>query len=726
MKTKQDSSPGKISNFIAGGEKTIWTRLLKLFLFLPALIYLPGILGGIPFVSETAQYTDLLLTHYPNAIFLKNAILEHHAIPFWSNLIYSGMPFAANPLSGLWYLPGWIALIFPLPSGISLVLAFHSVMGAWGFYKLMIKEGTGEFAGILAGIAFGLLPKTAAHFGAGHVSLLYAIAWTPWLILTTRTDDRGWKTGLIMAGLFTADPRWSIYAGLLWASYIAAHRQIRTSKRGTFYLNAGLIAFLLASPLLLPLLEFTRFSTRSNMTAEDVFSFSLPPKNLLGIVIPGQAGNPEWFMYVGGILILIFIIQLLWKKERHKNVFWLSWLGISLIISFGSYIPGVGWLTKVPLISLLRVPARALFITGICFAAIAGNSSEDLIRGKIPGRIIRLTSFGVVLFSLILGGVVAFGANRTPLSLYWGFGFLIISAVGTATLYRINHIEYKQWILIGILTVDLLGAGFLSYSVKTRQQVFTKPDKVIRFIQDDEDRYRIYSPSYSIPQYIAAIKTAELADGVDPLQIETYTKFMAEASGVNESGYFVTIPPFKTGNPKIDNMDYEPNPFLLGLLNVKYLVSEFEIEVEGLTLVETIADSHIYMNNQFLPRAWVQQEDLMPSKELSSENIYPVRIVKLSPNKIHLETEGPGRLVLSEINYPGWVVVVDGERQEMDPAYGVLRSVVLEDGEHEIIFKFQPITIYAGLALAVIGWMNFLWKGLLDKNKHESFSVVKD
>ena len=165
---------------------------------------------------------------------------------------------------------------------------------------------------------------------------------------------------------------------------------------------------------------------------------------------------------------------------------------------------------------------------------------------------------------------------------------------------------------------------------------------------------------------------------------------------------------------------------MLGLLNVKYLVSEFEIEVEGLTLVETIADSHIYMNNQFLPRAWVQQEDLMPSKELSSENIYPVRIVKLSPNKIHLETEGPGRLVLSEINYPGWVVVVDGERQEMDPAYGVLRSVVLEDGEHEIIFKFQPITIYAGLALAVIGWMNFLWKGLLDKNKHESFSVVKD
>lgn len=190
---------------------------------------------------------------------------------------------------------------------------------------------------------------------------------------------------------------------------------------------------------------------------------------------------------------------------------------------------------------------------------------------------------------------------------------------------------------------------------------------------------------------------------------------MAEASGVNESGYFVTIPPFKTGNPKNDNKDYEPDPFLLGLLNVKYIVSEFEMKVEGLTGVETIADSHIYINNQFLPRAWVQEDDLLSSKELSSEKISPARIVKLSPNKIHLETEGPGTLVLSEINYPGWVVIVDGERQEITPAYGVLRSVVLEDGKHEIIFKFQPKTIYAGLALAAIGWMIFLWKEVLDK-----------
>ena len=74
------------------------SKYFLIFLFLPALIYLPGILGWVPFPSELSLYTDLLITHYPNAIFLRDSIIQDHTIPLWSNLIYSGTPFAANPL----------------------------------------------------------------------------------------------------------------------------------------------------------------------------------------------------------------------------------------------------------------------------------------------------------------------------------------------------------------------------------------------------------------------------------------------------------------------------------------------------------------------------------------------------------------------------------------------------------------------------------------------------
>jgi hypothetical protein len=150
-------------------------------IILPALIYLPGILGGIPFPSETAEYSDLLISHYPYAQLIKNSLIQYQAIPLWSSLIYSGMPLAANPLAGLFYLPSWIAFLFPLPAGISVVVALHSIFGSYGFYLFLKDEGLGEVASLTGALLFGFMPKIAAHYGAGHVTLIYAICWTPWL-----------------------------------------------------------------------------------------------------------------------------------------------------------------------------------------------------------------------------------------------------------------------------------------------------------------------------------------------------------------------------------------------------------------------------------------------------------------------------------------------------------------------------------------------------------------
>jgi len=301
-------------------KKSGKTGFWKVLLILPAVIYIPGMLGWIPFPSETAQYTDLLIAHYPNALYLRNAILQDHSIPLWSNLIYSGVPFAANPLSGVWYLPGWIALIFPLPAGISIVLGVHSVFGTWGFYKLLKSEGAGDTGSLIGGIAFGLMPKIAAHYGAGHVTMLYALAWTPWLLLESKNGVRWWRTGIILAFIFLADPRWAAFAGLIWISYYAAHRRYDIKEALLFYVKSSGIAFLIASPLILPMMEFTRISTRSMMTTDDVLLYSLPPEKLLGLIIPSSVGNTEWFMYQSGLIILLFILQLFIKEARKLNV----------------------------------------------------------------------------------------------------------------------------------------------------------------------------------------------------------------------------------------------------------------------------------------------------------------------------------------------------------------------------------------------------------------------
>jgi len=60
-------------------------------------------------------------------------------------------------------------------------------------------------------------------------------------------------------------------------------------------------------------------------------------------------------------------------------------------------------------------------------------------------------------------------------------------------------------------------------------------------------------------------------------------------------------------------------------------------------------------------------------------------------------------LVVSEINYPGWVVWVNGEKREIETAAGVLRAVKLESGRNEVYFAFQPGSLLMGLVLSIGG-----------------------
>jgi uncharacterized membrane protein YfhO len=91
-----------------------------------------------------------------------------------------------------------------------------------------------------------------------------------------------------------------------------------------------------------------------------------------------------------------------------------------------------------------------------------------------------------------------------------------------------------------------------------------------------------------------------------------------------------------------------------------------------------------------LPRAFIDGSD----KEIT--------ITKWTSNRIEIAAEGPGRLVLSELVYPGWVATVDGNPVEIEPHQTIFRSVNLADGIHQIIFEFRPISVFAGLAVFLI------------------------
>jgi uncharacterized membrane protein YfhO len=152
----------------------------------------------------------------------------------------------------------------------------------------------------------------------------------------------------------------------------------------------------------------------------------------------------------------------------------------------------------------------------------------------------------------------------------------------------------------------------------------------------------------------------------------------------------------------------------LGLLNVKYIISSYAMNVDGLTLLERIADSHIYENQYFMPRVWVE-ENILSESGINQNQYTQVKDLKISPNKIEVLAQGPGKLVLSEIYYPGWSAEIDGKNVSINTAYSVLRSVPLIEGEHKVVFNYVPISLYSGLVLALAAWIFLTWNCIQER-----------
>jgi hypothetical protein len=85
----------------------------RLFLF-SAFCLLPPVLlwrltlhpTGIAFAPQAA-FSDLLISHLPNAQYVHDSLTQFGQLPLWQTRILSGQPFAADPLAGLWYPPNW-------------------------------------------------------------------------------------------------------------------------------------------------------------------------------------------------------------------------------------------------------------------------------------------------------------------------------------------------------------------------------------------------------------------------------------------------------------------------------------------------------------------------------------------------------------------------------------------------------------------------------------------
>jgi hypothetical protein len=716
---------------------------LWILLLLAPLLYLAPLLADPAQVhaSPGSEYSDLIVAHWPSAEFLRQSLLRYGEIPFWNPHTLGGTPFAADPLSGLYYPPLWLALLIPAPLAFNILFFLHMAFAGIGAYRLARAEigGQAGWAGqagpLLAGIAFGGMPKLAAHVAAGHLTLVLAVSWTPWLLLAARAAARNrsvrrWALAGVLAGVvFLADPRWLIPSALAAAGYaLLSGGDCGPQPRRKLVLSwiphlavFGLFAAAVAAVLALPMGQFVSLSTRADLSGAEGSVLSLPFDSLLGFFFGGIAGSIEWVIYPGAVVLglvlaSLFPIHLSKHKlgevergdegeNRRSDAFWWVLFFLSVLLSLGSNIPGLMQLVgAVPGMGLLRVPPRWMFLAGLALAMLAARGLGRLETAADERGILKKAGFALAAGGLTLavaGGILGLPAALWQDGLIWG---------GLGAILFVGFLP-KSWslpagsALVCLAVIDLAIADGRMIDPNPADPISAGVGEISALLAKDAGEARVYSPSASIPLLAAVRYGLRSLDGIDPLILRSTAEVVSQAARVPPTGYSVTLPEFAAGNPRIDNRNIVPDWQRMALLNVRYIVAAYSIPSQMLFGCRPHQGIYLCADPFTMPRAWVAGG--IGTWDQPSAG-HAARIESESPNRVRLTADGPGIVVLADAYYPAWRATVDGEPAKLMEVGGWWRAVEIGTGEHVVVMSYDPSLSGIGLGITLLALLALL------------------
>jgi hypothetical protein len=590
-----------------------------------------------------AEHSDLAVTHWPNAHFTRRTLWQDGRFPLWRPTIMSGTPFAANPLAGLYYPLNWLLLFLPampLEIGFNLSALAHLWLAGAAMYALMRRGvGAGVWGALVAAVAYEASPKLLAHLGAGHVGWAQAWGWLPVAALcylemlkpkhdqvgrSSRARAVGWgvAAGAALAVQFCADVRMAVYTSAAAAVLVLAYiiHSPQSAVRALLLSFWSIVVFLgLAACQWIPTMVLLPETTRVSMTLGDAAVWSLPWRYLFGLLIANHGGFHEWMTYVGVSTLVLagYGVLASWRMLERR---WLVTCFVCLAVGAAWF--GLGenggtfqvlW-RVVPGMGLLRVPPRSWVLVVFAVAALAGMGVEGVRRMRRVRRALLLTvgtfpPLLVVGYWLVVGkpalNMVMFGV-MTPLAVTWVVLGSRIPAFPVGRSRKLG-IRKPETILGGVgvllVAIDLLIVDATLVEARSSEQVFSDGRAVAEWLAAQPGRFRIYSPSYSVPQQVAELYQLELADGVDPLQLRVYADYLVRAAGVADQGYSVTLPPYPSGTDDVRTAlrDAVPDAEMLGLLGVRYVVASLPVISVEFQPVGLFDGVYVYENPRARP-----------------------------------------------------------------------------------------------------------------------------
>ena len=576
----------------------------------------------LPFPPE-AEFSDAVISHWPNALFWRRAVLHDHTWPLWRPLLMSGQPFAANPLNKVWYPPQWLVLLIPPALHLNVLLWLHLTLAGAGAWTWARRTGLLTWPAALVGLGYAFAPRVIASAGAGHLDLVYAAAWFPWLlwavdrVIKPAEKRAAWCwLGIIAALCFLADVRLSLYAYATTSAYLL-WRWVTTSdpgwraamrRSGPRFVAAGLLAAGLTAVQWVPFLLMRADLSRSTITLKEAAANSLTPGQWLGLLIGDHGGSWETLVYVG-VSTLVLALVALWRRPRALALWGVLLLCVMAYAMGDHFIVWTALNRLIPPLRWWRVPPRVWLIAALIFPYLAGWGAQLLATQPPDRRVARLS-----VVALLGGGMVCGVFSTLTLSnqLEWTatVGTFALPGVALVMLLAMSGKVSRRGLMVLFTLVVVADVLWIDRTLieGRHKREWLEPYHALADYLDDAGAVRVYSPSYSLPQQAAAYWSIAQFGGVDPFQQAAYVRAAEAATGVEAGGYSITIPAYESENGDEDeqqsaadvlaiaNQDAMIQPDLLGRWLVTHVVSAFPIEADGLVLDTQIDDAYIYRN----------------------------------------------------------------------------------------------------------------------------------
>lgn len=509
------------------------------------------------------------------------------------------------------------------------------------------------------------------------------------------------------------------------------------------------------------------YATNWSFSPGEVLTFVIPHYYGFGSVeVNGQRTNLYWGqmpftdspVYFGVITLLLAVIGVFLNFKKNNFVQALTIIVVFfLFLSFGRTLPIIYnlFFDYVPFFSSFRAPVMIHYYIDLAFVVLAGfglksiyedfkdDASREklkkisLVLGSIAGLMLLISFFGFensysnsVANSPLIDKLKSQGANAQQVSQYvkqvatYAYknmisdlmlhSFLLLIVIGMLYMLSVKKITASLFmvVVIAIALFDILNvsAQTLHWDEKSQKDSYVADTDYSKWILNKEpDTYQ-----YRVAEFSRG--ALETSNNLAYYRFHSFNGYQGAKLRIYQDA--------------VDVAGGE-NPFLLGLANVKYIISDAPIK-DTISYTEVYKGKSIVYQNKFaMPRAFFANEykvetglNILQNIKEAKFNPYQLaflekdinqkidkpdstvfaRISKFSIHNIEYDVNASGNnlLVLDEVYYPaGWKAFIDGKETEFYKTDYLLRSIVVPAGKHKVEFVFHPDTYYLGKSISI-------------------------